>query len=197
MIKPMILKLIGALLMCFTLPTMVMADGGHNRDHEKSLCDVVSLNGTGKLLEDGRIVGTEIISLIGEDKQLEVEFTATPLAALDINQTTGAVTLAASHDFTGSNNRSINFTTFDEITIVPLGGSDATCVQNACGLIFKLKLETGRGRYNCGETASGFNTDPAAQIPFTSFVNPLNPAPNGDTVFLNSVGKLCKCSGHK
>ena len=126
---------------------------------------------------------------------IEVEFTATPLGALEVDQTTGAVTLAASHDFTGVKNHSINFTTFDEITIVPLGGSDATCSQNACGLIFKLKLETGHGSYNCGETASGYDTDPTAQIPFTSFVNPLSPAPNGDTVILNSLGKLCKCSG--
>lgn len=190
--KPMTTRLVFAVLTFFAFQATAMAGDRH----EKSLCDVVSLSGTGKLLEDGRIVGTEILSIVGTEKQIEVQFTTTPLAAVDVDQGTGAVTLVASHDFTGVKNRSVNFTTFDEITIVPLGGSDATCVQNACGLIFKLKLETGHGRYNCGVTASGFNTDPAAQIPFTSFVNPLSPAPNGDTVILNSLGKLCKCSGN-
>lgn len=188
-------KQIFTVLACFIIQPTVIAGSSHDRDSGKSLCDVVSLNGTGKLLEDGRIVGTEILSITGTEKQIQVKFTATPLAALEVDQATGSVTLAASHDFTGLKKRSVNFTTFDEITIVPLGGSDATCVQNACGLIFKLKLETGHGRYNCGEIASGFNTDPAAQIPFTSFVNPLNPGPDGGTVILNSLGKLCKCSG--
>lgn len=188
--------LVFIILAFFMFQTTVIASGNHDSERDKSRCDVVSLNGTGKLLEDGRIVGTETLSIFGTGKQLQVEFTATPLAALDVDQATGAVTLVASHDFSGVNNRSVDFTTFDEITIVPLGGNDATCTQNACGLVFKLKLETGQGRYNCGETASGFNTDPAAPIPFTSYVNPQSPAPNGDTVVLNSLGKLCKCSGN-
>lgn len=37
---------------------------------------------------------------------------------------------------------------------------------------------------------------PGAAVPFTSFINPLMPVPNGDTVFLNSRGKLCRCSGN-
>jgi hypothetical protein len=196
MTKRTMSELVFGILACCTFQTTAIAGNSQDQDRGNSLCDVVSLNGTGKLLEDGRIVGTETLSIIGTEKQIRVEFTATPLAALEVDHSTGAVTLATTHDFTGVDNRSVNFTTFDEITIVPLGGSDATCIQNACGLIFKLKLEKGHGRYNCGETASGFNTDPAALIPFTSFVNPLSPAPNGDTVILNSLGKLCKCSGN-
>jgi len=195
MIRPTISKLVFSILVFFASQTMVMASSDHDRDRGKSRCDVVSVNGTGKLLADGRIVGTENLSIIGTEKSTEVEFVTTPLGVLEIDQATGAVTLAASHDFAGVKGRSVNFTTFDEITIVPLGGTDATCTQNPCGLIFKLKLETGDGRYNCGEIVSGFNTDPSALIPFTSFVNPSSPAPNGDTVFLNSIGKLCKCSG--
>lgn len=196
MIKRMKGKSIFAILACFTFQATVMAGGGHDRGRDKSLCDVVSLSGTGRLLEDGSIVGMETLSIVGAEKRIEVKFRTTPLAAVEVDQDTGAVTLIASHDFAGVKGRSVNFTTFDEITIVPLGGNDASCVQNACGLIFELELETGNGRYNCGVIASGFNTDPVAQIPFTSFVSPLNPAPNGDTVILNSLGKLCKCSGN-
>ena len=38
--------------------TTVIASGNHDSERDRSRCDVVSLNGTGKLLEDGRIVGT-------------------------------------------------------------------------------------------------------------------------------------------
>jgi len=198
MIRPTTSKLIFFILVFFASQTMVMASDDHDRDRDrdKSLCEVVSINGTGKLLEDGRIVGAEKLSIIGTGMSIEVSFLTTPLGVLEVNQATGVVTLSASHDFTSVKGRSVKFTTFDAITIVPLGGIDATCVNNACGLIFKLKLETGDGRYNCGEIVSGFNTDPTAPIPFTSFVNPSSPAPNGDTVFLNSLGKLCKCSGN-
>ena len=173
-----------------------MATGGHDRGNKSNQCDVVSLNGTGRPLEGGRVVGTEMLSIMGTNKQIEVVFSMITLGTIDAEQTTGGVTLVTSHDFIGTEKRSVNFTTFDEIKVVPLGGNDPTCTQNACGLIFKLKLETGLGRYNCGEIVSGFNPDPNATIPFTSFINPLSPAPNGDTVILNSVGKLCKCSGN-
>lgn len=198
MIKPMTSKLVFLIVVFFASQTMAMASGSRDRDRdrEKGACDVVSLNGTGKMLEDGRIMGTERLSIVGTGKSFEVAFVTTPLGVLEADQITGAVTLAASHDFTSVKYRGINFTTFDEITVVPLGGTDATCVQNPCGLIFRLKLETGRGRYNSGELVSGFNTDPSAAIPFNSFVNPLSPAPNGDTVILNSLGKLCKVSGN-
>lgn len=189
-------KLAISVLACFALHTAVLADSNRERNNGKSSCDVVSLNGSGKLLEDGRIVGKEALAILATGEKVEVEFSTMPLGALNVDQTTGAVTLATSHDFTGVNNRKVNFTTFDEITVVPLGDTDATCNSNACGLTFKLKLETGHGRYNCGEIVSGFNTDQAAPIPFTSFVDPFNPLPNGDTVHLNSIGKLCKCSGN-
>jgi len=196
MTKPTIAKLIVAVVTCLAIQSTAMATGGHYRGNQNNQCDVVSLNGTGRLLEGGRIVGTETFSIMGTDKQIEVVFSMTTLGTIEADQATGVTTLVTSHDFSGAENRSVNFTTFDEIKVVPLGGNDPTCTQNACGLIFKLKLETGHGRYSCGEIVSGLNPEPNASIPFTSFVNPLNPAPNGDTVILNSVGKLCKCSGN-
>lgn len=189
-------KLVFSILACFALQTTVMADSDRDRKRVKSMCDVVSLNGTGKLLEDGRIVGVETLSIMGTEKKVEVEFTTMPLGVLNVDQTTGVVTLATSHDFTGVKNRRVNFTTFDEITVVPLEGDDATCKANACGLIFKLKVKMGHGRYNCGEIVSGLNTDPSAQIPFTSYVIPDPTNLEADTVTLNSIGKLCKCNGH-
>jgi len=180
------------MLACCTFQTTAMADGGY----KKSRCDVVTLNGTGTMLPGGVLVGSDVITIIRTGKTKQVDFTMTTLGVIDIDKTNGGITLSASHDFKSTDNNKINFTTFDEITIVPLGGSDATCTQNACGLIFKLKLEDGRGRYNCGEIVSGYNTDPTASIPFTSYVNPLTPTPDGGTVVLNSVGKLCKCSAY-
>ena len=196
MTNRIISKLVFAILACLAFQTTAIASDEHELGRNSNSCDVVALNGTGTLLEDGRIVGAEILSLIGTEKQIAVEFSMVTLGTIEVDQTTGGVTLATSHDFTSVKNQSINFTTFDEITVIPLGGTDATCVQNACGLIFKLQLETGDGRYNCGEIISGYNPDPTAPIPFASFVDPLNPAPNGDTLFLNSLGKLCKCSGN-
>jgi len=82
MIRPTISKLVFSILVFFASQTMVMASGGHDRDRAKSLCDVVSINGTGKLLEDGRIVGAEKLSIIGTGKSIEVEFVTTPLVCL-------------------------------------------------------------------------------------------------------------------
>lgn len=196
MIKLTKTKLIFSIISCFTLQTTALADDNRERDRGKNACDVVSLNGTGQLLPGGRIVGKETLTIIGTEKQVEVEFTTIPLGALKVEPNTGTVTLGASHDFAGVNNRKINFTTFDEIKVIPLVEDgvvgDANCRTNPCGLIFKLKLEKGHGKYNCGEIVSGFNTDPDAQIPFTSYVIPSETG--GDTVTLNSIGKLCKCN---
>jgi len=196
MINSLISKLIIALITIFAFQTLALANGNSNLGRNSNSCDVVSINGTGRFLEGGRLAGEETLSFIGTDKQIAMEFTMITLGTTEVDQGTGGVTLATSHDFTAVNNQKVNFTTFDEVTVVPLNGIDATCTQNACGLIFKLKLKTGNGHYNCGEIVSGFNPDPTALIPFTSFVNSATPAPNGDTVFLNSIGKLCKCSGN-
>ena len=185
-------KSVFILLTYCVFQTSVMADG----DDGKNSCDVVALNGTGTMLPDGRLVGSDVLTIIGTGETTHVNFAMVTLGATNVDQATGGVTLATSHDFKSTNSDQLNFTTFDEIKVIPLGGSDATCTQNACGLVFKLKLEKGHGRYNCGEIVSGFNTDPSAPIPFTSYVNPLAPAPDGGTVTLNSVGKLCKCSGN-
>jgi hypothetical protein len=80
------------------------------------------------------------------------------------------------------NNRRVHFTSFDEITTVPLQG-DPSCSQGECGLVFKLVLKKGIGDYNCGEIVSGY--DPT----LTSFTSTLQ----DNTLQLNSVGKLCKC----
>ena len=142
-------------------------------------------------------VEIETLSIIGTDEKIEVEFAATPLGVLELSET-GAVTMATSHDFKGVDNKRINFTSFDEITVVPLGeDANARCLNNACGLKFKLTVKTGNGRYNCGEIVSGYNTDVTATIPFTSFVDPSRSiGADGDTVVLNSVGKLCNCRGN-
>ena len=190
-----ITKLAVAVLTGLTLYNPVFASDDHDHSRNKNRCDVVSLNGTGQLLANGSIVGTEMLTILDTGKQIEVKFTATPLGVLDVDQTTGAISMVASHDFSGTNKRRVNFTTFDDLTIIPFG-EDPSCVTNACGLKFKLKLETGSGRYNCGEIVSGLNPDPSALIPFTSYVDPLSGTANGDTVILNSVGKLCKCTGH-
>ena len=195
MTNPIRVKLLITIVTCFAFQSMAMATGGHDRGNQSNECDVVAINGTGKALEGGRVVGTEMLSIMGTSKQVEVEFSMITLGTIDADQAGGGVTLATSHDFSSTENRSVNFTTFDEIKVVPLGGYDPTCTQNDCGLIFKLKLETGHGRYNCGEIVSGLNPDPNALIPFTSFIT-LNPEQNGDNVILNSVGKLCKCSGN-
>ena len=189
-------KIVISVITSLLFHTAAIADNDHDNDRRnvKNHCDVVSLNGTGNLLEDGRIVGMETLTIIGKQKQYVVNFEAVPLGVTDVDLETGAITLAASHDFKSNKGKRINFTTFDEISVIPLGGIDTTCQQNPCGLKFKLKLKTGSGRYNCGEIVSGYNTDPLAQIPFTSYADPFNTASNGDTVFLNSIGKLCKCN---
>ena len=165
-------KLFLTIFVSLAMPVAGLADDSRSKRNDNS-CDVVSLNGSGKLLDDGRIVGQEMLSIFGSDKQVAVEFTTMPLGALDVDQTTGAVTLAASHDFTGVKKSRVNFTTFDEITVVPLGGTDTSCQNNLCGLIFKLKVETGHGRYNCGEIVSGYNTDATALIPLPRTLIPL------------------------
>lgn len=163
---------------------------------ENRQCDTVRLNGTARMLENGQLVGSESLTGIDTGEQREIHFTMDPLGTVDIDPASSGVTLATTHDFTSRFQGHVTFTTIDTIRIIPLGGTDPTCMDNPCGLIFTLDLVQGRGQYNCGQIVSGYDTDPGAAIPFTSFVNPLSPAPNGDTVFLNSRGKLCRCSGN-
>lgn len=183
-----IAKMALAACACFVI-FLTNASAGQAGNH----CDVVSINGTGRLQADGRIIGNETISVAGKSGATSVKFVAVTLGIIHVDQTTGAANLATSHNFSSVNNHAIDFTTFDELTVIPLNGADATCTQNVCGLVFKLKLEKGIGRYSCGEIVSGYNTDSAALIPFTSYVDPFNPATNGDTVVLHSMGKLCQC----
>ena len=146
----------------------------------ESGCDVVTLSGSGTRLGSGVTVGNSTITVVATGEQIPVTFTAVPLGITDFQE--GKATFVSSHEFKGVNNRRVNFTTFDEIKTVPLQG-DPSCGQGECGLVFKLVLKTGIGDYNCGEIVSGY--DPT----LTSFTSTLQ----GNTLELNSVGKLCKC----
>lgn len=148
--------------------------------HQRGECDVVSLTGSGSRLENGVIVGSETLTIVATGEQIAVDFTAMPLGVTEFKD--GRVTFVSSHDFVGSNLRKVRFTTFDKVTTVPLEG-DPSCAQGACGLVFTLVLEKGVGAYNCGQIVSGY--DPT----LTAFTSTLR----GDTLELNSVGKLCDC----
>lgn len=148
--------------------------------HPVSGCDVVTLNGNGTRLESGATVGSSTMTIVATGEQIPVEFIAVSLGITDFQD--GKATFVSSHEFKGVDNRRVNFTTFDEIKTVPLQG-DPSCSQGECGLVFKLVLNNGIGDYNCGEIVSGY--DPT----LTSFTSTLL----GNTLQLNSVGKLCKC----
>jgi hypothetical protein len=158
-------------------------------------CDLMALNGVGTQLPNGTIVGSEVLTNLATQAQHPVNFTSVPFGALELDPQTGAITLQGSHHFQSAIDSNVGITTFDEIKVLPLGGTDATCTANPCGLIFTLNVETGTGPYNCGRFASGYDTNPEAAIPFTSYVDPFNPDAEGNTVVLNSVGKLCACTG--
>ena len=147
----------------------------------ESECDVVSLNGSGTRLENGAIVGNETLTIVATGEQIPVSFTAVPLGVTDFQD--GKLTFITSHEFKSDPRHDIAFTTFDEIKTVPLQG-DPSCGQGECGLLFKLVLEKGAGDYNCGEIVSGY--DPTTLASFTSTLQ-------GNSLQLNSVGKLCKC----
>jgi hypothetical protein len=146
----------------------------------QSDCDVVALSGEGTRLDNGVIVGSETLTIVATGEEIPVEFTAVPLGVTNFEE--GEATFISSHEFKGVNDRKVRFTTFDEIRTVPLG-TDPSCGEGACGLVFKLVLEKGEGKYTCGQIVSGF--DPT----LTSFTSTLE----GNTLELNSVGKLCKC----
>lgn len=170
-----IIHLILTSIACFSVVSYANAGDMSNG------CDVVSLNGTGTRLQNGAISGSEIMTIIATGEQIPIEFTAVPLGITKFQD--GQVTFITSHDFKGGNNSSVRFTTFDKITTVPLEG-DPSCGQGACGLVFKLTLQKGTGKYNCGQIVSGYDQT------LTSFSSTLQ----GNTLQLNSVGKLCMCS---
>jgi hypothetical protein len=163
---------------CLAVLSIAMAGPKHND------CDVVTLNGEGTRLESGVIVGSEILTIAETGEAIPVEFTAVPLGVTDIDAE--QTTFTSSHEFEAINKREIHFTTFDEVTTVPLG-EDPSCGSTPCGLVFKLVLETGAGEYTCGQIVSGY--DPTADPQQPAFTSTLL----GDTLTLNSVGKLCKC----
>ncbi len=166
---------IAAAVACFCTTSTALAGEPHNA------CDVVSLSGTGTRLPNGAITGNEVLTIVATGKQIPVEFTAVPLGVTDV-QPDGKVSFVTSHDFKGTNDPRVAFTTFDEIKTIPLG-ADPTCGQTQCGLVFKLVLKKGVGDYNCGQIVSGY--DPT----ITHFTSTMQ----GNTLQLNSVGKLCKC----
>lgn len=170
-------KKLGAIL---AVVTGLAAATNAGADNPLNRCDVVTLSGSGTRLESGAIVGSSTMTIIATGQQIPVTFTAAPLGITDFQD--GKVTFVSSHEFKGVGNRRVNFTTFDEIKTVPLQG-DPSCSQGECGLVFKLVLKKGIGDYNCGEIVSGYDTT------LTSFTSTLQ----GDTLQLNSVGKLCKC----
>jgi len=147
-------------------------------------CDVVLLNGTGTRINDQVVVGSETLTVVATGETIPVEFTSVALGVTDFDVADGQVTFISSHDFKGVNDRKVSFTTFDEVRTVPIGG-DPSCKTGACGLVFKLVLEKGVGKYTCGQIASGYD-DPT--VP--SFTSTLQ----GSTLELNSVGKLCDCN---
>lgn len=149
-------------------------------DKSVNVCDVVTLSGSGTRLESGVTVGSSTMTIVATGEQIPVTFTAVPLGITDFQD--GKVTFISSHEFRGTDSRRVSFTTFDEVKTVPLQG-DPSCVGGECGLVFKLVLKHGIGDYTCGEIVSGY--DPT----LTSFTSTLQ----GDTLQLNSVGKLCKC----
>lgn len=175
-----VLRLLGTALGCLCCLGGARAESGS--------CDLVALSGTGTVLPGLTIKGTETLTLVDSGRQIAVQFTAVPLGTVEIDPTTGASTSIYSHEFRSVGRRALLFTTIDEIKTVPLG-QDPTCGQNPCGLVFRLKLVEGRGQYNCGEIVSGYNPDPAATIPFTSYSD------TDGSVTFSSRGKLCKCSG--
>ena len=144
-------------------------------------CDVVLLNGTGTRINDQLIVGSETLTVVATGETIPVEFTSVALGVTAFAD--GQVTFISSHDFKGVNDKKVSFTTFDEVRTVPLAG-DPSCTTGACGLVFKLVLEKGVGKYTCGQIVSGY--DPT----LASFTSTLK----GYTLELNSVGKLCDCS---
>jgi hypothetical protein len=158
----------------FVVATLAMAGNPNNG------CDVVTTHGSGTRLESGVIVGSSTVTLVATGEEIPVTFTVVPLGITDFQD--GQLTFRSSHDFKGVNNRRVSFTTFDEIRTVPLQG-DPSCSQGACGLVFKMVLNHGVGDYNCGEIVSGY--DPT----LTGFTSTLQ----GNTLQLNTVGKLCKC----
>jgi len=173
-VKTKELGVILAVVSAFSAVTNAVADNSVNG------CDVVQLNGNGTRLESGVIVGSETLTIVATGEQIPVTFTAVPLGITDFQD--GKATFISSHDFKGVDNRRVNFTSFDEIKTVPLQG-DPSCSQGQCGLVFKLVLKKGIGNYNCGEIVIGYEPT------LTSFTSTLQ----GNSLQLNSVGKLCKC----
>lgn len=165
---------------CFVCVTGANADG--------SDCDLITLSGIGNVSPDLTITGNETLTVADSGKETLVKFTADPLGIVEIDSTTGVSTSIYSHEFKSEGKGKLAFTTIDKITIVPLG-TDPQCIKAPCGLVFQLKLTEGHGKYNCGEIVSGYDPNPAASIPFTSY------SVDG-VVHLNSRGKLCKCSGN-
>lgn len=153
-------------------------------DNPKSECDVVQVKGTGTRQPSGAITGNEVLTITATGQQIPIEFTSVALGITNVQD--GKVSSISSADFKGVDNRNINFTTFDEVTTVPLQG-DPSCTEGRCGLISKLKLVKGVGDYNCGEIVTGYDpSDPS----FKSFTS----TTRGGTFQFDSVGKLCKCN---
>ncbi len=96
-------------------------------------------------------VGTDhftVVNANGLGDTVSVDFTAAQLGIVEAAE--DSVTVVTSHAYTSTQNRSIRFTTLDELKLFPFG-PDPTCQTNDCGITFQLKLEKGSGKYNCGE----------------------------------------------
>ncbi|MBA3564412.1 MAG: hypothetical protein H0W33_10485 [Gammaproteobacteria bacterium] len=86
----------------------------------------------------------------------------------------GAEEAVTSHDMESNDGGRIHITTFDDARLISSGPTTSA-------LMSRLEIESGRGRYNCGEIV--FSTP--SEIDFA--------APGGPEASLQGLAKLCRC----
>ena len=158
-------------------------------------CDFFTFNGaTTQVSPEAPFVGTiDFINLATGTVSMTSASTVL-LGILGSDPMTGTLNSITSHDIeTIGDGVRFRVTTFDEQSLVPLENFGISDPDFDFGLLGRLDVRTGVGRYSCGEIVSGLDVDgtPLARI---RLADPVSGAP-GQTS-LAGFAKLCLCDAN-
>jgi len=171
---------------------LVASTAAQANDANVARCDFFTYAGaTTQVSPDAPFVGTiDFINLATGAVSMTSASTVL-LGILGADPVTGTLSSITSHDIaTVGDGVQFRLTTFDEQSLVPLENFGIDDPDFDFGLLGRLEVKTGVGRYSCGEIVAGLDVDgtPLARI---RLADPVSGTP-GQTS-LAGFAKLCLC----
>ncbi len=171
------------------------AHAGDLAEQSPQRCDFFTFFGaTTQATPESPFVGTIDFINLANGNVSTTSASTVLLGILGQDPATGTLTSITSHDIeTTGDEVPFRITTFDQQSLVPLANFGIEDPDFDFGLLGRLVVKTGAGRYTCGEivAGTGFDGAPLAKI---RLADPVTGLP-GETS-LNGFAKLCRCDAN-